>query len=82
MPFYGRPSWQTYEAILEANPDAYKTDISMINGIEAHYNGVDTIKKKTEFAKENIGGVMIWELSQDSTDKKTSLQAAIGEAIK
>lgn len=82
VPFYGRPSWQTYEAILEANPDAYKTDISMINGIEAHYNGVDTIKKKTEFARENIGGVMIWELSQDSTDKKTSLQAAIGDALK
>lgn len=81
MPFYGRPSWQTYEAILEANPDAYKTDISMINGMEAHYNGVDTIKKKTEFAKENIGGVMIWELSQDTTDKKKSLQAAIGDVI-
>ncbi|MEG0614143.1 MAG: glycosyl hydrolase family 18 protein, partial [Oscillospiraceae bacterium] len=82
VPFYGRPSWKTYEEILAANPDAYKTDVSNINGIEAHYNGIPTIQKKTKWACENVGGVMIWEISQDTTAKDKSLLTAIAETIK
>lgn len=82
VPFYGRPSWKTYAEILAANPDAYNTDISMINGIQAHYNGIPTITKKTQWACENVGGIMIWELSQDSTEDKTSLLNAIYETAK
>lgn len=82
VPFYARPSWSPYDAILEANPDAYKTDISTIRGMEAHYNGIATIQKKTKWAKENVGGIMIWELSQDTTDKSKSLLSAIGKIAK
>lgn len=81
LPFYGRPSWAAYEDILASNPDAYKTDISTINGMQAHYNGIATIQKKTKFAAENLGGVMIWEITQDTPDKAKSLQNAIGEAL-
>lgn len=81
VPFYGRPSWAAYEDILAANPNAHKTDISTINGMEAHYNGIPTIQKKTKFAAENLGGVMIWEITQDTPDKAKSLQNAIGEAL-
>lgn len=77
VPFYGRPSWQPYSAILEANKNAYNTDKSMINGVEAYYNGIPTIKKKTEWACKNVGGIMIWELSQDTTDNSKSLLNAI-----
>lgn len=82
VPFYGRPSWSTYDAILEINPDAYKTDITTVRGMEAHYNGIATIQKKTKWAKENVGGIMIWELSQDTTDKSKSLLSAIGKIAK
>lgn len=82
VPFYGRPSWSTYDAILEANPNAHTTDISMINGMEAYYNGIATIQKKAKWAKENVGGTMIWELSQDTLDKEKSLLSAIGTVIK
>ena len=30
--------------------------------MEVYYNGVDTIVEKTRYARENLGGVMIWEL--------------------
>lgn len=82
VPFYGRPSWQPYRIILEQNPDAYSTDVSTVNGMEAHYNGIPTIQKKTQWACENVGGIMIWELSQDSSDPKTSLLTAIFETAK
>ncbi len=82
VPFYGRPSWASYDEILTANPEAYKTDISMINGIQAHYNGIPTIQKKAAWAKANLGGIMIWELTQDTVIKQKSLLYAIGQALK
>jgi len=46
------------------------------------FNGPETIKKKTNYALENgFGGVMVWEMSQDSQGEK-SLQKAIIEAFK
>lgn len=80
VPFYGRPSWASYDEILQANPNAYNTDVSMINGMQAHYNGIPTIKAKTTWAKENLGGIMMWEISQDTLDRSKSLLSAIGEA--
>ncbi|MGZ7442202.1 glycosyl hydrolase family 18 protein [Paenibacillus sp. TH7-28] len=82
VPFYGRPSWATYAAILQANPNAYNTDVSMINGMEAYYNGIPTIKKKTQFALEQLGGIMAWELTQDTTDTSKSLLQAIGDTVR
>lgn len=77
VPFYGRPSWATYAEILANDATAYSKDISVINGITAYYNGIPTIQKKTQWACDNVGGIMIWEISQDSTDPSTSLLTAI-----
>lgn len=82
VPFYGRPSWASYAAILDANPNAYNTDISMINGMQAYYNGIPTITAKTQWACDNVGGIMIWELSQDTTDLSKSLLNAIGNTVR
>lgn len=80
VPFYARPSWADYGTILAAAPDAWNSDSVSYNGMEVYYNGIDTIKKKTGYAKENLGGVMIWKLSQDSSDPDKSLLQAIGDA--
>lgn len=34
--------------------------------VEAFYNGRPTIEKKVEYATNNVNGIMIWELGQDS----------------
>lgn len=80
VPFYARPSWADYGTILADVPDAYSRDSVSYNGMEVYYNGVGTIKEKTKYAKENLGGIMIWELSQDTSDPEKSLLLAIGEA--
>ncbi|WMJ23511.1 chitobiase/beta-hexosaminidase C-terminal domain-containing protein [Paludicola sp. MB14-C6] len=82
VPFYGRPSWASYDEILVVNPNAYSTDTSYINGVQAYYNGIPTIQAKTRWAKQNIGGVMIWELSHDTLDRNKSLLSAIGRVVK
>lgn len=81
VPFYGRPA-ASYADILAANPDAYNTDVSTINGMETYYNGIPTITAKTQWACENVGGIMIWQISQDTTDLDKSLLNAIGNTVR
>ena len=81
VPFYGRPTWATYETLLDADAEAADKDTTIYNGFTVWYNGQDTIRSKTEFAMENLGGIMIWELSQDTTDREKSLLTVIGETI-
>lgn len=82
VPFYARPSWEDYGTILADVPDAWSRDNVTYNGMDVYYNGMETIKKKTRYAKENLGGVMIWELTQDTADQEKSLLQAIGSVAK
>lgn len=82
VPFYARPSWADYGTILAAAPDAYRGDHISYNGMDVYYNGPDTIADKPLFAMENLGGIMIWELTQDTTDADKSLLQSIGKTIK
>ena len=70
VPFYGRPSWESYAQLLargaSPNADTYQ-------GVG--YNGIPTIKAKTNLAFDQGGGVMIWELSQDVTGANSLLNA-------
>ncbi len=81
VPFYARPSWAGYGTILESVPDAYAADHVTYNGMEVYYNGQETIAKKTDYARENLGGIMIWELTQDTADGGKSLLQTIGENV-
>jgi GH18 family chitinase len=80
VPFYARPSWADYGTILATVPEAFAGDHVLYNGMEVYYNGVDTIAEKTRYAREHLGGIMIWELTQDAAGRGKSLLQAIGSA--
>ena len=82
VPFYARPSWADYGTILESVPAAYDKDNVAYNGMEVYYNGAETIEEKTRYARENLGGIMIWELTQDTSDVDKSLLQAIGSVLR
>ncbi len=45
------------------------------------FNGIDLVNQKTQYVLDNgYGGVMVWNLGQDTNDK-TSLLSAINEVI-
>lgn len=46
-----------------------------------HYNGIPMIARKTNLAKKNLGGVMIWEISYDTLNSDLSLLRAIDQTI-
>ncbi|MEM7374908.1 MAG: glycosyl hydrolase family 18 protein [Bacteroidota bacterium] len=68
VPFYGR-DWDspntgqafTYGSMIEEDSAfAYLDTVG-----QRYYNGIHTIRAKTELAKSETSGVMIWELGQD-----------------
>ncbi|WP_223148894.1 carbohydrate-binding protein [Aquimarina sp. RZ0] len=74
VPFYGRSAnrYVSYRDLLNENSNAQNLDV--VNGVE--YNGIPTIKAKTQYAIDNnLGGIMIWEISQDVTDHRSLLSA-------
>jgi chitinase len=75
LPFYGQPSQEAYAALLMRGADP-KADL--FDGVG--YNGVPTIERKVRLARDQAGGVMIWELTQDAAGAN-SLLAAIGRAL-
>ena len=79
VPFYGRigGTTLTYRDLVAADAQAPYKDFSS----NVYYNGLDTIKKKAALAKDRgLGGIMIWELGQD-TSGPTSLLGAIAGVL-
>jgi chitinase len=79
LPFYGKPRGKLthYKDLVKAGADPNGDFYDSV-----FYNGINTIKAKTEFAlKQKMAGVMIWEISQDTNDQN-SLLKAINDAAK
>ena len=73
LPFYGKPTNKVhrYNDLVKAGADPYSDTYDSV-----YYNGINTIKQKTQLAiKEKMAGVMIWEISQDTNDDHSLLKA-------
>jgi len=82
VPFYGY-SFGNNSAVESMNfgdivasfPGAATQDQYNIHGgVTVYYNGIPTIKSKTQLALQQAGGIMIWELSQDATGSNSLLK--------
>jgi chitinase len=72
LPFYGRMPETPYRDLAGRGKNAHNLD----QAGSVFYNGIPTIKAKTRLAMQKAGGVMIWEVTQDTRDS-TSLLGAI-----
>lgn len=77
VPFYGRDVYDfstalTYAEIVQRHHPAPDVD----EAGDVYFNGITTIQRKTRYALEQqLGGVMIWELGQDTSDETSLLRA-------
>ncbi len=82
VPFYGfdftpPARYIDFREIIEGHPAlAYQDSAGM-----RFYNGIPTIVRKTQLAKQKLGGVMIWEITCDSRGD-LSLLRALDQTIK
>ena len=82
LPFFAKPGPVSYAALAAAHPEAGEGDTLVHQGRQVWYNGRATVADKTAYALEELGGVMIWELTQDSEDPGSSLLAAVEETVR
>lgn len=81
VPFYAQAPGGNFDNLNRLYPDeAWKVDFMEKEGRRYCYNGIPTIERKTRYAKEHLGGIMIWEAGGDTLDEERSLLAAIGRA--
>lgn len=81
VPFYERPTGISYADIVTYDVCAALKDSINYCGTTIYYNGLSTIADKTVWACKNAGGIMIWELTQDSKKENLSLLNQISSTI-
>lgn len=77
VPFYSHTGWVTYRDII-ARYGTWAADRDDAGGLD--YNGRPTIRAKSQLALNEGGGVMFWEISQDTRDT-TSLMSTIWDVV-
>lgn len=79
VPFYGRGGTGSgsFKDLVAADPaNAFRDEY-----LGHKYNGIPTMKLKAALAVKKGGGIMFWEMSQDTQDPKTSLLYAIHQTM-
>ncbi len=80
IPFYGRDkdrNARTYVDLISKR--AFDPSLDLVDGFA--FNSIQTVQLKVHFAKEKkLGGVMVWEVGQDSEDPERSLWKALIQA--
>lgn len=77
IPFYSRPGYIAYSAIVKMSANAMNTDTITTSTAVEYYNGIPTVQQKTALAMTMGGGVMAWDLSQDTHDADSLLSAMV-----
>jgi len=73
MPLYARPSWQQYRFLVEMDRgNAYK-DYVNTKPLESTYNGLNTLREKTMIALRTAGGVMLFDVNEDTYDETSAV---------
>lgn len=77
LPFYGRIMTAPYNSYTYSEiVERYHPLPALDEAGDIYFNGIETIQHKTCLAKAmGLGGVMVWELGQDSNDEASLLRA-------
>jgi len=69
MPLYARPSWKQYRHLVAENPEYAYVDHIADTTPESYYNGLNTLREKTYVAMKKAGGVMLFDVNEDTEDE-------------
>lgn len=86
VPFYAQPEDPqakqiSYATIIKHDATKSAHDKISMNGTTYHFNGIDTMERKTKLALDHdFGGIMLWEAGHDAQGPY-SLTASISEIL-
>jgi chitinase len=67
-----------YADILKADATAWSKDQATVQGTTVHYEGMATMKELADYSK-GFGGLMVWELTEDTFDEHSLFKVIQGE---
>ena len=79
MPLYARPSWMQYRHLVELDPDNAFLNYVPTTPLASYYNGLNILREKTIVALSRAGGVMLFDVNEDTLDEATSVVAMIND---
>ncbi|MBB3188208.1 GH18 family chitinase [Microbacter margulisiae] len=92
IPFYGRPSGismtgntLSYADIIDQGGDCMSDSALVITTTHSapfwiYYNGMTTVQRKIQYSfSQGLGGVMFWEISMDTNDNSSLMEAVENE---
>ncbi|MDR1247575.1 MAG: hypothetical protein LBK57_11240 [Clostridiales Family XIII bacterium] len=80
MPLYARPSWNQYRDLVEMDSGNAYLDYLATTPLESSYNGLNTLREKTMIAVRETGGVMLFDVNEDTYDD-TSVVSMIDDTL-
>ncbi len=80
MPLYARPTFMQYRHLVGKDKFFAYSDYAEVDGNVSHYNGLPTLCKKTVLAAKKAGGVMLFDVNEDTNDE-TSIVSMIDETV-
>lgn len=80
VPLYARPSWKQYRNLVAQNPENAYVDYVKGEKLDSYYNGLNMISEKTRLALYKAGGLMFFDIHEDTHDE-TSCQKATHSMI-
>lgn len=70
-----KPSSMNYGQIVKSFPGSENSDqVTTPDGQIMYYNGIETMKKKVQLAKEKASGIMIWQILGDAQGDQSLLK--------
>lgn len=94
IPAYGRNSGAaqistSYKTILTSGTQLGPSPLNLSDSaiitkadnttFKTYYNGITTVKQKTDYAKQVAGGVMFWEIGHDAVGDNSLIKAAFDQ---
>lgn len=80
IPLYAKPSWKQYRHLVAENPEYAYVDYAPTTPLESYYNGMNTIREKTMIALNRAGGIMLFDVNEDTNDE-TSIVSMIDNIL-
>lgn len=77
IPLYARPSWKQYRHIVQVNKENAYLDFVKGDKLDSYYNGLNTICEKTRLALIKSGGIMFFDINEDTHDETSAQNAAL-----
>lgn len=77
IPLYARPSWKQYRHLVASDRENAYLDFVPGDKLDSYYNGLNTIRQKTRLALNKGGGIMFFDIQEDTRDETSALKAAL-----